>query len=380
MSSVLIIGDTMRNPEMRHEVPIGIPDPFLYAELDGRRIVAISSMEAIRVEGLGTGLEVHTFEEYGADELRRTQRDRHSFTRELMVRAVKGLGIEKASVPGKFPVLHGDAIREAGVELVVDQKHFDDRRRRKSGHELEGIRRAQKAAEAGVATARELLARADRSNGVLKLDGKPLTCELLKEHVQVTFLAHGAIAEEMILSHGAQTAVGHDMGSGQIGADDVVMLDLFPVDLESGCFADLTRTVAFGEIPEELETWYALCREVMDLVSVEVRPGAHGSDLHRLVSEFFSDRGYPTILTKPDGEVLTDGFYHGLGHGVGLEVHEAPSLGIIGEELVAGDVITLEPGLYRQGFGGVRVEDLLLVTEDGYERLTDCPYELELGA
>jgi len=378
MSSVLIIGDTMRNPEMRHEVPIGIPDPFLYAEVDGRRIVAISSMEAIRVEGLGTGLEVHTFEEYGADELRRTHRDRHAFTRELIVRAVKGLGIEKAAVPGKFPVQHSDAIREAGVELVVDQQHFDERRRRKSGHELEGIRRAQKAAEAGVATARELLARAERANGTLKLDGKPLTCELMKEHVQGAFLAHGAIAEEMILSHGAQTAVGHDMGSGQIAADDVVMLDLFPVDLESGCFADLTRTVAFGEIPEELKTWHALCREALDLVSAEVRPGVHGSELHRLVSEFFSDRGFPTILTKPDGEVLTDGFYHGLGHGVGLEVHEAPSLGIIGEELVPGDVITLEPGLYRQGFGGVRVEDLLLVTDDGYERLTDCPYELEL--
>ena len=378
MSSVLIIGDTMRNPEMRHEVPIGIPDPFLYAEVDGRRIVAISSMEAIRVEGLGTGLDVHTFEEYGADELRRTHRDRHAFARELIVRAVKGLGIEKAAVPGKFPVQHSDAIREAGVELVVDQQHFDERRRRKSGHELEGIRRAQKAAEAGVATARELLARAERANGTLKLDGKPLTCELMKEHVQGAFLAHGAIAEEMILSHGAQTAVGHDMGSGQIAADDVVMLDLFPVDLESGCFADLTRTVAFGEIPEELKTWHALCREALDLVSAEVRPGVHGSELHRLVSEFFSDRGFPTILTKPDGEVLTDGFYHGLGHGVGLEVHEAPSLGIIGEELVPGDVITLEPGLYRQGFGGVRVEDLLLVTDDGYERLTDCPYELEL--
>ena len=377
--SVLIIGDTMRNPEMRHEVPIGIPDPFLYAELDGRRIVAISSMEAIRVEGLGTGLEVHTFEEYGADELRRKHRDRYAFTRELIVRAVKALGIEKASVPGKFPVQHSDAIREAGVELVVDQPHFDERRRQKSDHELEGIRRAQKAAEAGVATARELLARADRSNGMLKLEGKPLTCELLKQHVQATFLEHGAIAEEMILSHGPQTAVGHDMGSGQIAADDVVMLDLFPVDLESACFADLTRTVAFGEIPEEVESWHALCREAMDLVSAEVRPGAHGSDLHRVVSEFFSDRGFPTVLTKPDGEVLTDGFYHGLGHGVGLEVHEAPSLGIIGEELVVGDVITLEPGLYRQGFGGVRVEDLLLVTEDGYERLTDCPYELELG-
>ena len=378
MSAVLIIGDTMRNPEMRHEVPIGIPDPFLFAELDGKRLVAISSMEAIRVEELGTDLEVHTLEEFGSDEVRKTAADRYAATTEMTVRAVKGLGIDSALVPGGFPARHLDSLRAAGVELEVDQRHFDQRRRRKTAHELEGIRRAQKAAEAGVATARELLGRADRSNGVLKLDGEPLTCELLKEHVQSTFLAHGALAEEMILSHGPQTAVGHDMGSGQIAADDVVMLDLFPTDLESACFADLTRTVAFGEIPEELTAWHALCREVLDLVIVEVRPGAHGSELHRLVSEFFSDRGFPTILTKPDGEVLTDGFYHGLGHGVGLEVHESPSLGIIGEELVAGDVITLEPGLYRRGFGGVRVEDLVLVTEDGYERLTYCPYELEL--
>jgi Xaa-Pro aminopeptidase len=96
------------------------------------------------------------------------------------------------------------------------------------------------------------------------------------------------------------------------------------------------------------------------------------------VSEFFAERGFPTQLTKPEGEVLRDGFYHGLGHGVGLEVHEAPGLGMLGHELVAGDVITIEPGLYRYGFGGVRVEDLLLVTEDGYERLTDSPYELEV--
>jgi Xaa-Pro aminopeptidase len=109
-----------------------------------------------------------------------------------------------------------------------------------------------------------------------------------------------------------------------------------------------------------------------------VRPGAHGRDIYRLVDRFFADRGFPTMLTKPDGEVLRDGFYHGLGHGVGLEVHESPSLGMIGEELVAGDVITIEPGLYRYGFGGVRVEDLLLVTDAGYERLTDCPYELDI--
>ncbi len=378
MSAILIIGDTVRSPELRHEVPLAIPDPFVYAELDGRRIVVVSAMEAMRLEGIG-GLEVRPTEDFGADAIRRSGLEPHEAARRLTVQTVQGLGIESATVPRGFPLGFADALREAGIELRVDQKLFDDRRRRKTGHELAGIRRAQRAAEAGVATARDLLSRAERSNGGLSVDGKPLTCELLKEHIQATFLAHGALADEMIVSHGPQTAIGHDMGSGPISADDVVLLDLFPVDLESACFADITRTFVVGDFSDEIREWHALCREAMELAIAEVRPGADGGAIHRLVSELFAERGFPTQLTKAEGEVLRDGFYHGLGHGVGLEVHEPPGLGMLGQELVAGDVITIEPGLYRHGFGGVRVEDLLLVTDDGYERLTDCPYDLEVS-
>jgi len=379
MSNVLIVGDTLRTPELRHEVPLAIADPFFYAEIDGRRIVVTSSMEAARVEGLGAGLEVHTTEEYGADELRRGSLDPHAYATELAIRIVRGLAVAAATVPRGFPLGIADALRAGGVALTVDQRLFDDRRRCKSPAELAGIRRAQCAAEAGMEVARDLLRRAERSNGGLAVDGEPLTCELVKQHVQSAFLANGAIAEEMIVSHGPQTAVGHDMGSGAIAADDIVLLDLFPVDLESSCVADITRTFVVGNPPDEVRGWYGLCREALDLAVAEVRPGANGGDIHRLVSRFFAERGFPTQLTKPPGEPLLDGFYHGLGHGVGLEVHEAPSLGMVGEELVAGDVITIEPGLYRHGFGGVRVEDLLYVTEDGYELLTDCPYDMEVS-
>src|ERR1700675_441957 len=156
MSAVLIVGDTIRTPELRHEVPLGIPDAFFYAEVDGRRIVTTSAMEAARVDGLGIDLEVHTTEEFGADELRRSGIDPHVYRDQLAVRIVRGLGIATATVPQSFPLGIGDALRASGVELAVDQKFFDDRRRRKSTHELTGIRRAQKAAESGVATAREL--------------------------------------------------------------------------------------------------------------------------------------------------------------------------------------------------------------------------------
>ena len=376
--TVLVVGDTVRTPELRHEVPLVIPDPFVYAEIDDRRIVAISAMEAARVDALGVGLEVLPTEEFGADEVRRSELAPRAAADEQAIRVVRGLGIGQAYVPRGFPLGLADRLRATGTALEVDQKLFDDRRRRKSTHELAGIRRAQRAADAGVATARDLLERAEPANGWLSVDGEPLTCELVKTRIQATFLAHGAIADEMIVSHGPQTATAHDMGSGPISADDVVLLDLFPVDLESACFADLSRTFVLGRARSEFREWHALCCEALALASAEVRPGADGREIYRLVSRFFADRGFPTLLTKPEGQVLLDGFYHGLGHGVGLEVHEAPGLGMLGEELVAGDVITIEPGLYRQGFGGVRVEDLLHVTDDGYELLTDCPYELEV--
>jgi Xaa-Pro aminopeptidase len=375
--TVLIVGDTVRTPELRHEVPLIVPDPFVYAEIDGRRVVVIAAMEVARIDALGVGLEVRPTEEFGADEIRRSGLSRRAAADELAIRVVRGLGIEEARVPRAFPLGLADRLRSLGIVLDVEQELFDDRRRRKSSQELAGIRRAQRAAEAGVATARDLLARAEPMNGGLVVDGEPLTCELVKERILATFLAHGAVADEMVVAHGPQTAIAHDMGSGPISADDLVLLDLFPVDVESACFADLSRTFVVGRAQPEVREWHALCCEALALASAEVRPGADGREIYRLVSAFFAHHGFPTLLTKPAGEVLLDGFYHGLGHGVGLEVHEAPALGTYGDELVAGDVITIEPGLYRQGFGGVRVEDLLRVTEDGYELLTDCPYELE---
>jgi Xaa-Pro aminopeptidase len=379
MTDVLIVADTRSSPEMRHEIPLVVPDPFLYAERDGEQHVAVASLEKSRIEDLGLGINVVPWEKLGVDELLNRGVRPHELYREICLRACRELGLTSALVPEFFPAGIGDHLRSSGVELIPDPEHFRARRRVKTEAELAGIKRAQRAAEAAMSEVRSILAAATRQDGGLSFDGETLTCELLKRHVDSAFVAHGASADESIVSHGAQTAVGHDMGSGPIAADDIVLLDLFPLDKESACYADMTRVFAVGDPGSEVEEYQRLVKEALDLAVAEIRPGVNGKDVHRLVCDFFHEHGYPTQLHKAEGEVLEEGFYHGTGHGVGLAVHEAPGLGRVGDDLVAGDVITIEPGLYRRGFGGVRLEDLVLVTEDGHEVLTNFPYELEIA-
>ncbi len=195
--------------------------------------------------------------------------------------------------------------------------------------------------------------------------------------IEDVFADHEVEGSDMIVSHGSQTAVGHDMGSGQIGPDEPIVFDLFPRDKATGCYADMTRTYVVGEPSVEVKEWYRLVKEALDTSTAGVKPGVNGRRLYEEVCELFHGAGYKTQLNKEPGEVLEDGFFHGLGHGVGLEVHELPSMGRIGQDLVPGDVVTIEPGLYRSGYGGLRLEDLVLVTKDGYEVLTDYPYDLE---
>ena len=214
MADALIIGDSMRSSELRHEVPIAIPDPLLYAEVGGKRLVAVSSMEKARIDDLGTDLEVHALEEFGYDELIARGLTETEFWREVWLAAARGFGVQSAVVPTTFPTGHADYLRASGIELTVDQPEFAGRRRVKNEAELEGIRRACRAAEAGMRAGLELLRAADRASGQLVLDGEQLTCERVKQAVERAFGDHGAAADEFIVSHGSQTAVGHDHGLG----------------------------------------------------------------------------------------------------------------------------------------------------------------------
>jgi Xaa-Pro aminopeptidase len=312
----------------------------------------------------------HALDEFGLHEFVGSGLDREEAYEEVFARAVQALGVGSARVPETFALGFADRLRARGVELEPDRNHFVERRRVKNEHELAGIRRAQKAADAAMGVAAELL-RGWRPNGA------PLTSERLKAAIAQTFIEHGCSSSEMIVSHGAQAAVGHDSGSGEIRQGEPIVIDIWPRDDESGCYADMTRTFVLGEPPDELVEWHRLVLEALELGVAASRPGARGREVYDATCDVFERAGHPTQRTKEPGTVLEEGFFHGLGHGVGLEVHEAPAMGLISNDaLVAGDVVTVEPGLYRPGFGGVRLEDLVLVTESGPENLTDFPYDL----
>jgi Xaa-Pro aminopeptidase len=377
MTDVLIHGDTVRHPELRHEVPLTLGDPFLYMEKDGRKHLMITDFEWPRIKDAGVDAELISPFTLGLDDLLRTGKKYWEVSLEIALRAVQHAGITSAIVPHTFPLAIADHLRANGIELKVDRDFFDERRRTKNDTEIDGIRRAQRAAEAGMDAARDLLRRAQGANGSLVLDGEPLTSERIKDAIAKAFMAHGCVADEFIVSHGPQSAVGHEMGSGAIGPGEPIVIDLWPRDGETACYADMTRTFCVGDIPNELRAYHRIVKESLDNSLAAVKAGESGRRLFEISCEPFHREGYKTLLNKADGEVVEDGYFHSLGHGVGLEVHEQPNLSRFEEPLVAGDVVTLEPGLYRQGFGGCRLEDLVLVTGEGVENLTRYPYDLE---
>ena len=377
MTDVLIHGDSIRVPEMRHEVHVPVPDPFLFAEHEGRRVAIVTSFEISRIAAADPGIEALPPERFGSDELARAGTPPAVATLEIYTRACREIGITEAAVPPRFPVEIADHLRAQGITVRVDRDLFDDRRRSKTAIEIAGLRRAQKACEAALDVSRELLRNAKSNGGGLTLDGEPLTSERIKLEIERIFSEHGAVGEEFIVAHGAQSAVGHDMGSGQIRAGESITFDLFPRDRDTAIYTDMTRTYVVGEISDELREYHRLCKEALERTTAATKPGVNGRELMQIACDLFAEHGYPTQLTKKPGEVLDSGFFHGLGHGVGLEVHEQPRLSVVGDDLVPGDVITLEPGLYRAGYGGVRLEDIVLVTDDGAEVITQYPYDLE---
>lgn len=223
-------------------------------------------------------------------------------------------------------------------------------------------------------TAIESIRAADVRDNALFLDGEVLTSERLRRMVHRTLMDCGSIGQGTIIAGGDQGCDPHQVGFGPLGANETVVIDIFPRDETSGYFGDLTRTVCKGAASEEMHRLYQTVLEAQQLGLSQIRAGASGHAIHKSIQQLFVEAGYET--GEKDG--FMQGFFHGTGHGLGLEIHEGPSIGKRKDTLESGHIVTMEPGLYYRGLGGVRIEDTVVVRDDGYENLTTLPKVLEV--
>jgi len=271
-----------------------------------------------------------------------------------------------------------EELRATGLDVEVDRQLFQTERRYKSAEEARFIQASQRAAEAAVIQVVSLLARADIRDGILWLDESPLTSERLYARASLVLGEKGFTCPDMIIAGSPECAMPHFRGEGPIKAGAPVIIDIFPSSRSSHYHGDLTRTVVVGEIPEDFRQMHAAVLQALEAGIESIHAGVSGRDVHDGVCQVLVDRGYGTTTSGLEGPEGVARMIHSTGHGVGLEVHEAPWLRRSDENpLLEGDVVTVEPGLYRLGLGGVRIEDTGMVTKDGFKNFTTLTRSLD---
>lgn len=379
MSALLAFDSPLRDPVTRHEVGEPVADPIAFIVHDEVTTVVGSVHEEEAFARRDDVVDQFLSDvDLGRLELEQEGSLSDDFLEaEILRRALAKLGVTSVVVPPTFRLLVADFLRENGIEVSVDADVWSLRRRRKNPWELEAIERAQRAAETAMLLAARMLREAEpTTDDQLRFEGEVLTAEIIREAMSAELLTQGAESDSILVQSGAGPMKGHALGSGPIRRNETIIIDCFPRERRHGAYSDMTRTFVPGRPSDEVRKLHAHCREALDIAFDAIRPGR--SDVFAKVAEFFHDKGYPTKLHHRGPDRMKSGFTHSLGHGVGLEIHEPPLLGIRSEELVEGDVVAVEPGLYFEGVGNIRLEDTVVVTSDGAERFTDpYPYDLE---
>lgn len=381
--ALLFFGDSYRFPDLYHLTRFLAPDPFIALEHGEARVVIASALEIGRAQKESRATEVRHSDEFGARELAMAGLPSDEIAATVMQRLLAERGLAQVSVPPYFPIGVADRVRAKGIELLVAQD-LEQRRRRKRPDEIAAIEAAQRATEEAFAEGVEALRRAKvRRDSTLELDGEVFTAERLRAIVERALLDRGCVApEQSITAPGKQAADPHMTGTGPLHANEAIVMDLYPQHAASRYYTDMTRTVSKGTPADEICRMYEVVKRAQDKGIVALRPGATGREIHELVEDVIYDAGYETLRPghkrRPDDPIVR-GMIHGTGHGVGLQIHEAPSIGRgrSGQlPLETGDVVTIEPGIYDPDIGGVRLEDILVVTEDGHRDLTRAARDL----
>jgi Xaa-Pro aminopeptidase len=353
------------------------PDPFVTLYDGEIRLLFARSLEYGRATTESRAETVERYVDFDHQEKIEQYGSREAADR-VLAAFLESHGVDAVAVPPRFPLRTADGLREQGVAVEADTDGtVTEIRAVKTDEEIDHIRETQRANEAAMDRAEQLVAGASvDGDGRLRFDGAVLTSERVKEEIEITLLRHGCALDETIVACGADAADPHDRGSGPLTAGEPIIVDIFPQDKSTKYHADMTRTFCHGEPTETVREWYDITAEAKRAALDAVEPGATGAAVHDAACEVYEDAGLATLRSDERTET---GFIHSTGHGVGLDVHELPRVSPGGGELRPGHIVTIEPGLYDPDVGGVRIEDIVAVTEGGYENLTDYAERLVVG-
>ena len=367
----LIVAASEQDPDMLYATRFFAPDAFIFLEERGKRTLVLSDLEIDRARQQA---EADEFVSYSAleREVQGNQRMAPAYEK-VLSHFLRKRGVRSAVVPANFPLGFAQELEGSNIKLRTTNGLFWPEREAKTEEELKMMRRALQITEAGMARGMEVL-KASRPGAGKKLmwSGKILTSEVLRAEIDSAILRAGGLPANTIVAGGDQACDPHERGSGPLKANSLIILDIFPRDAKSGYFGDMTRTVVRGRASDEQRRLWETVREGQELALRKMKPGVDGLELHNEVKQLFTDRGFPTKIRG--GKQV--GFFHGTGHGLGLEIHEFPRF----QKTVfkVGQVLTVEPGLYYPGLGGVRIEDVAVVTKSGNRLLSRFEKRVEI--
>jgi Xaa-Pro aminopeptidase len=371
--ALLIVATSDGDANMLYAAGFFVPDPFIFFRHKNTKYVVMSDLEVDRAKKQATVDRVLSLSHYQR-KWRRTRNTNPAMI-DILDLLFRERGVRSLWVPANFPALLADQLRARGFSLRIKRDPFFAERETKRSDEVKHITESLHVAKLGLDAGIRALKRTKIGrDGYLYLNGSRLTSETLKSIVNTAIMAQGWVPSHTIISSGNQCVDPHHEGSGPIKAHTSIIFDIFPRSQKNGYFGDLSRTVVRGRASDKLKEIYATVQAGQKLGFDLIRDGANGKEIHQKILDLFASRNFPT--GKINGRM--QGFFHGTGHGLGLDIHEPPRIAPVDAILRKGHVVTVEPGLYYLGVGGVRLEDVVLVTATGNRNLTVCPQFLEI--
>ncbi|MEE3235248.1 MAG: Xaa-Pro peptidase family protein [Candidatus Latescibacterota bacterium] len=372
VDALLMVGTSEKLADLYYATRFRAPDDFIFVWTQNEKLLLVNSLEVDRAREEADVDRVLQYTDY--ENKVRASGGEDPSQENVIITLLLDLQIKTVHVPEKFPIGLGDTLRSKGWDLRVLQDPLFPNRQIKTNSEIECIRNSQKAAEAGMNVAINLLRKSDIHRGKLVLNDEVLTSERIRRAIHIALMDLECIANHTIVACGEQGCDPHQEGHGPILANEPIIIDIFPCHSGNGYFGDITRTVVKGEPSQRVMALYETVLQAQEMALKKINHGADGREIHKTIQHFFSSKGYET---KQKGGFI-QGFFHGTGHGVGLEIHEAPRISQRKDILQSGQVVTVEPGLYYRGIGGVRIEDTVVVRSNGCENLSSFPKRLEL--